>query len=365
LKHIPFVVPFETRVNVFREFVARDKSNLGFSNEWMNPLARVTIRRASVFEDGFAHLNALGPGLKRKVAITFVNEQGLVEAGIDGGGVFKEFLNALAQSAFDVNYGLFLVNNEYEGILLDVSFADFFLAKWLRRQSYLDDLKSLDASLYQGLLFLKNYEGNVEDLALTFTVSEQEFGKTRDVALVPNGESVAVTNENRIKYIYLVANYKLNTQISKQCNAFFRGLSDVITPGWLDMFSPPELQVLLSGSTANTIDIDDFEMNVVYGGKFSAQHPTIQMFWRVVRKMGVQEQRNLVRFITSCSRPPLLGFKELNPNLCIRDAGDEEDRLPTASTCVNLLKLPVYKHEKALKEKLLYAINSSSGFELS
>lgn len=43
--------------------------------------------------------------------------------------------------------------------------------------------------------------------------------------------------------------------------------------------------------------------------------------------------------MTSCSRPPLLGFKELVPNFSIRDAGSDELRLPTASTCVNLLKV--------------------------
>ena len=40
----------------------------------------------------------------------------------------------------------------YEGILVDISFAGFFLAKWLGRQSYLDDLRSLDNELYKGLI---------------------------------------------------------------------------------------------------------------------------------------------------------------------------------------------------------------------
>lgn len=33
------------------------------------------------------------------------------------------------------------------------------------------------------------------------------------------------------------------------------------------------------------------------------------------------------------------GFKELIPNFAIRDAGSDQHRLPTASTCVNLLKV--------------------------
>ncbi len=40
-------------------------------------------------------------------------------------------------------------------------------------------------------------------------------------------------------------------------------------------------------------------------------------------------------------------------------------RLPTSSTCFNLLKLPNYSKKEILREKLRYAIQSHSGFELS
>ncbi len=40
-------------------------------------------------------------------------------------------------------------------------------------------------------------------------------------------------------------------------------------------------------------------------------------------------------------------------------------KLPSAATCMNLLKLPEYPNEHMLKEKLLYAIRSNSGFELT
>jgi ubiquitin-protein ligase E3 C len=53
------------------------------------------------------------------------------------------------------------------------------------------------------------------------------------------------------------------------------------------------------------------------------------------------------------------------PKFAIRDAGRDNERLPTASTCVNLLKLPMYTDERILKAKLLQAINSGAGFDLS
>ena len=66
----------------------------------------------------------------------------------------------------------------YEGILVDVAFAGFFLAKWLGKQSYLDDLVTLDPELYKGLVYLKNVEGSIDHLALNFAI-------THDGKLVP------------------------------------------------------------------------------------------------------------------------------------------------------------------------------------
>lgn len=56
---------------------------------------------------------------------------------------------------------------------MDVAFAPFFLTKWLGKQSYLDDLASLDPELYNGLIFLKHYDKNFDDLCLNFTISEE------------------------------------------------------------------------------------------------------------------------------------------------------------------------------------------------
>lgn len=110
----------------------------------------------------------------------------------------------------------------------------------------------------------------------------------------------------------------------------------------------------------------DLQQNTVYGGWDGEEaHPTIRAFWRVVSSFDATQRSKLVKFVTSCARPPLLGFSELNPKFAIRNGGTDETRLPTASTCVCLLKLPAYSDEQNLKDKLLYAINSEAGFDLS
>ncbi|KAG9045954.1 hypothetical protein FS837_005354 [Tulasnella sp. UAMH 9824] len=399
LNNIPFAIPFNVRVEIFRDFVANDMARVDAPGPDGGAVGyHCTIRRDHIAKDGYDTLNGLGPKLKRRIRITFIDQFGNEESGIDGGGVFKEFLTSsgsLSKEAFDTDRGLWLATRQqalypnphsyareshqlswyrfigrilgkalYEGILVDVSFATFFLAKWLGKQSYLDDLASLDQELYQGLIFLKHYDGNVEDLSLNFTVTDNEFGETKTINLLPNGANIPVTKENRMQYIYMVSNYRLNVQMKQQSEAFFEGLSDVIDPKWLRMFNQQELQILIGG-TEEPVNVDDLRGNTVYGGSFNEDHPTVKAFWKVLKSFDQAQRCAFLRFVTSCARPPLLGFKELNPKFSIRDAGSDNSRLPTASTCVNLLKLPLYSNEYILRQKLLQAINAGAGFDLS
>ncbi|KAI9334179.1 hypothetical protein BD770DRAFT_402519 [Pilaira anomala] len=394
LNNIPFVIPFEQRVEIFRMFVQNDKKRNNIEEYYNRPKAAATVRRDHMFEDGFASLSTLGVELKNKVAISFVDEFGLEEAGIDGGGVFKEFLTGLSMEAFDTNYGLFVATPDqllypnpssfatepqqleyfkflgliigkavYEGILLDVGFAEFFLKKCLGKVNYLDDLASLDPELYKGLLAVKNFDGNVEDLSLDFTSTHIENGKSVNVELIPGGSNIAVNNKNRIQYIYLIANYRLNVQIAKQCRAFFRGLSTIVDIKWLRMFNQQELQIVLGGASV-PIDLNDLRAHTVLAG-FMEHDATVKNFWRALESFDNTLRMKFVKFVTSCSRPPLLGFKELVPQFCLRNAGVNDERLPTSSTCVNLLKLPNFSTYEILRDKLLYAITADAGFDLS
>lgn len=50
------------------------------------------VRRTNLAEDAYAHLNGLGAELKKRIEIVFIDEHGMEESGIDGGGLFKELL---------------------------------------------------------------------------------------------------------------------------------------------------------------------------------------------------------------------------------------------------------------------------------
>ncbi len=180
---------------------------------------------------------------------------------------------------------------------------------------------------------------------------------------------MSVTNENRFLYISLLARFRLQLQPWKQTAAFLAGLSSMIEPSWLSMFNQTELQMLVSG-TSTSIDIDDWHRHTEYGGVYvigddQQEHPSVVHFWHVMKSLNDAESRAVLKFITSTPRAPLLGFSYLNPRFTISDSGHDQTRLPSASTCVNLLKLPRYESAKVLKEKLLYAAFSEAGFDLS
>ena len=67
--------------------------------------------------------------------------------------------------------------------MLELPLAGFFLKKLLHKSCDLNDLPSLDAELYKQLLFLRDYDGDVEDLALTFTATDSALGQNTEVRL--------------------------------------------------------------------------------------------------------------------------------------------------------------------------------------
>lgn len=47
-----------------------------------------------------------------------------------------------------------------------------------------NDLPTLDAEHYRNLLFLRSYEGDVEDLSLTFTITRDIYGDRQEVSIL-------------------------------------------------------------------------------------------------------------------------------------------------------------------------------------
>ncbi|KAG2624787.1 E3 ubiquitin-protein ligase UPL6-like isoform X1 [Panicum virgatum] len=398
IKLAPFLAPFTSRVKIFTSQLSSSRQSASHSALTRH---RFKIRRNRLLEDAFDQLSLLSEeDLKGPIRVSFINEHGEEEAGIDGGGIFKDFMENITRAAFDVQYGLFketadhllypnpasglvhelhlqyfhflgslLGKAMYEGILVDLPFATFFLSKLKQKYNFLNDLPSLDPELYRHILFLKHYNGDISELELYFVIVNNEYGEQCEEELLPGGRDMRVTNDNVITFIHLVANHRLNYQIRAQSTHFLRGFQQLIPKDWIDMFNEHEIQVLISGSL-ESLDIDDLRSNTNYSAGYHPDHEVIEMFWEVLKSFSSDNQKKFLKFVTGCSRGPLLGFQYLEPKFCIHRAGvpgmeEHADRLPTSATCMNLLKLPPYKTKEQLQMKLLYAINSEAGFDLS
>lgn len=77
-------------------------------------------------------------------------------------------------------------------------------------------MESEDYSLYKGLVYLT--EHNVEEIGyeLTFSAEVNEFGSTQIRDLVPNGQNIPVTEENKMEYIRLLCQMKMTGAIKQQ-----------------------------------------------------------------------------------------------------------------------------------------------------
>ncbi|XP_061762489.1 ubiquitin-protein ligase E3B [Nerophis ophidion] len=428
LQYIPHVIPHKNRVLLFRNIVTKEKESLGLveTSSASPHVTHITIRRSRMLEDGYDQLRRLPVNsIKGVIRVKFVNDLGVDEAGIDQDGVFKEFLEEIIKKVFNPALNLFKTTsgNErlypsptsyihenhlqlfefvgkmlgkaiYEGIVVDVPFASFFLSQVLGHHhstfySSIDELPSLDSEFYKNLTSIKRYDGDVGDLGLTLSYDEDVMGQLVCHELIPGGKTMPVTNENKISYIHLMAHFRMHTQIKEQTAAFIRGFRSIINPEWLHMFSTPEVQRLVSGDNAE-IDLDDLKKHTVYYGGFHSSHRVIIWLWDILSSDFTAEERAMfLKFVTSCSRPPLLGFAYLKPPFSIRcvEVSDDQDtgdtlgsvlrgfftirkkepggRLPTSSTCFNLLKLPNYSKKSILRDKLRYAISMNTGFELS
>lgn len=171
----------------------------------------IEIQRKDMLGSSLRALGAYGPNrLKNRVQVQFVSDQGVPEPGIDGGGLFKEFLEELCGIGFDPStegLGLFTATSAellvpspcaesiigrdlalsyfhfmgrvlgkavYERILVETEFSPVFLNILLGRLNQTDDLIHLDSSLHRSLMQLKQHMaigGNIEELGLFFEVT--------------------------------------------------------------------------------------------------------------------------------------------------------------------------------------------------
>ncbi len=90
--HSPSALFFDSHIRLFFWLLlCRGRWDKPPSEGGPAPL-KFTIHRTSLLQGGWAALHKAGAAVKGRLVVSFVNEQGMLEAGLDYGGLVKEFL---------------------------------------------------------------------------------------------------------------------------------------------------------------------------------------------------------------------------------------------------------------------------------
>uniref|UniRef100_A0A8C6NUT7 HECT-type E3 ubiquitin transferase n=1 Tax=Nothobranchius furzeri TaxID=105023 RepID=A0A8C6NUT7_NOTFU len=225
----------------------------------------IKVRRAQLLSDSLDELTRKRCDLKKKLRVTFVGE-----AGLDMGGLTKEWFLLLVRQIFHTDYGMFTYMKDshchwfsswksdnysefqmvgtlmglavYNSIALDIHFPLYCYRKLLTPPTVpcdqnvlvgmatatLDDLQQVMPDLAHGLSELLSYQGNVEeDFHLTFQVFQEEMGVVKSYNLKAGGDKIPVTKQNRKEYVQLYIDFLLNKSIYTQFAAFYHGFHSV------------------------------------------------------------------------------------------------------------------------------------------
>uniref|UniRef100_F7BTG6 Probable E3 ubiquitin-protein ligase HECTD2 n=1 Tax=Monodelphis domestica TaxID=13616 RepID=F7BTG6_MONDO len=355
------------------------------------------VRRTHLVSDSLDELTRKRADLKKKLKVTFVGE-----AGLDMGGLTKEWFLLLIRQIFHPDYGMFAYHKDsrchwfssfkcenysefrlvgilmglavYNSITLDIRFPPCCYKKLLSPPIVpgdqntpvgicnvtIDDLYQIMPELAHGLNELLSYDGNVEeDFYSTFQVFQEEFGIIKSYNLKSAGDKIPVTNQNRKEYVQLYVDFLLNKSIYKQFAAFYYGFHSVCASNALMLLRPEEVEILVCGSPE--LDMHALQRNTQYDG-YVKTDLTIRYFWDVVLGFPLDLQKKLLHFTTGSDRVPVGGMADLNFKISKHETST--NWLPVAHTCFNQLCLPPYKNKKELKQKLIIGISNSEGFGL-
>lgn len=360
------------------------------------------INRENILDSSVRALKHFGTGDWCKIfEIEFLNEYGL-----DWGGVRREWYELLCKALFNPQNNcdscMFMrFKNDRQGLihpnpnsnqklsmyefagkivgktlldsafgatckcLVSARFTRSFLAQWIGLRVNYRYFEQDDPDLYVSKIkFI--LENDVSELDLYFV--EEEYDKRtgkllRTFDLIPNGSNIKVTEENKIRYLDSLAQFRLSTSVKEQVEAFLKGLNDLIPDHLLSIFDENEIELLVCG--AATYSVSDLRQNHVVTCAVYDFQKVVDWFWKSLATFTEEEFARLLQFTTGCSTLPPGGFAELNPRFQITSALTYRN-LPTAHTCFNQICLPDFDSFEDFDRALRIAITEGSeGFGLA
>ncbi|OQR91627.1 HECT E3 ubiquitin ligase, partial [Thraustotheca clavata] len=223
----------------------------------------------------------------------------------------------------------------------------------------LEDLESVDALIVSSMRSIRDIEKNgitqemfTDYITETFTTLSTD---NRIVNLVPNGDTVQVTFDNRHEFVAAIEQYRLH-EFDAAVEAVRRGLGMVVPLKYLRLFTWMELESMVCGSPF--VDIDLLKKCTEYSS-CSATDVHVTWFWGVLEAYSQDARRAFLRFVWGRSRlPRTLHEFQLGQRFKIQafDRRPADNYMPVSHTCFFSLELPRYTSREVLEARLTYAI---------
>lgn len=350
-----------------------------------NQFVTLNVSRENIVQDTLFELSHYDSSdLKKPLRVKFHEEE-----AEDAGGVKKEFFMLLLKEILDPKYGMFKEYEEtriiwfsqdsfedeimysligllcglviYNFIIIDLPFPLALYKKLLHEPVGLIDIKEMSPAIAKNLQSLLDYENPdfEEVFCLNFEIARDAFGETKTYELIPDGGKVPVTLKNKKQFVDLYVDYILNKSVESHYQAFHTGFHKVCGGRVLELFHSHELMAVVVGN--ENYDWEELQRNATYKEGYTANDPTIILFWQVFHELSLEEKKKFLLFLTGCDRIPIQGMKAIK--IIIQPMSDER-MLPVAHTCFNVLDLPRYQTRERLRYKLLQAIQQTQGFSL-
>ncbi|XP_072351454.1 probable E3 ubiquitin-protein ligase HERC4 [Scyliorhinus torazame] len=347
------------------------------------PILQMQVSRRAILQDGLEGLR-----LWRSVPSSLVLQVRFTGEACYGQGVSQEFFtffgrelhsNGRIFQRFEDSELLWFPSWEPErgdvfhlvGILCGLAASNLFICnfnfplalykKLLQVQPTLEDLKELSPVEGKSLQDILDYEyDDLEDMyGLDFTISEKAADGNRVILeLIPDGRNIPVQKHNRKQFIDAYVDYKLNTSVKKQFEAFARGFRNSALPV-VNVFRPEELRDLIHGNTDYEWDL--LEKNANYDG-YTQTDKAVRNFWEVFGNLEEEKKKRFLAFLSGSERIPAGGIRNYRISIINTKSSKPDSSYPRAYTCTKSLDLPNYDSIEILREKLLHAIEHSEEF---
>ncbi|KAH7479170.1 E3 ubiquitin-protein ligase HERC2 [Phytophthora ramorum] len=365
-----------------------------------DPLSSEAGERDSVFAQTFEQLHGLQPALLRGADRAF-KCQFVGEFGDDFGGLYRECLaqlsselqtrtpllpvlrqcpNALLNTG--ENRELFVPNSHLRSNPRRVQMAEF-LGKLagvaVRTKTPLDlnlppvvwkllvgqnvtrhDIEAVHQGCFQVVDTIANLDAHGITETMFDEIVDASFtvlSSTREtVELVPGGQHLHVTWEDREEYASAVETYRL-TEFAPVCGDISRGIATILPAPTLGLFSWHELRTLVCGKAS--VDIALLRRRTIYGDGCLATDPHIAYFWDILAEFTAEQKSSFLRFVWGRSRLPTHAAdftQDFKISGLPKAAGRADMYLPIAHTCFFSIDLPSYSCREVMHDKLVYAI---------